>query len=276
MTLSELLALPIRIVAVGAVDGQRAYSTEGPYTTSDHIGVVVTDVPQAEADALMALYYATAGDSWNNNTGWGTDPVVGNWDGITVSGGHVTEINFSSNNLDGTWTSEYVFPYLTGLVSLTIDDNSSLICSFGFSDFPSGMTYLWLHGNSNTINAPLSDLPTSLTYLDFQGNSSTLTGALGDLPSGMTYLKVSSSLSGFTGALADLPSGMTYLYLINTLSTITGALADLPSGMTQLYLTNTTSTITGALSDLPAAMTGLYIWITLTVMSRLVQRQWRR
>lgn len=108
------------------------------------------DVPQAEARALIALYNATGGASWTNKTNWITDPTVDNWYGITVAGGHVTQINLSSNNLNGTWTAAMLTP-LTALTQLRAYSNASLICSFTLSDLPAGMTYLSLYSTTSTI-----------------------------------------------------------------------------------------------------------------------------
>ncbi len=64
-------------------------------------GFVPSDIPQSEADALIALYRATGGGAWTVNTNWLIDPVVGNWHGVTVAGGHVTQIGLYDNNLIG-------------------------------------------------------------------------------------------------------------------------------------------------------------------------------
>jgi len=68
-------------------------------------------IPQEEREALIALYKATNGDKWKDNSGWKEEPLEsddfgpfgseGNWKGITVSGNHVTKIEFSANNLEG-------------------------------------------------------------------------------------------------------------------------------------------------------------------------------
>ncbi|WP_338794267.1 immunoglobulin domain-containing protein [Bernardetia sp. MNP-M8] len=56
--------------------------------------------------ALVALYNATNGDSWTNNTGWNvtqdpnTNTVDNSWYGITVSGDRVTKILLPNNNLN--------------------------------------------------------------------------------------------------------------------------------------------------------------------------------
>ena len=74
------------------------------------------DVPQIERDALMALYNATEGDSWDVNTNWGSSELVSNWSGVTVENDQVTEIHLYYNNLSGSIPIEIGnFPELTEL-----------------------------------------------------------------------------------------------------------------------------------------------------------------
>lgn len=122
---------------------------------------VPADIPQWEADALIAFYNATGGDSWTNNTNWTTDSTVGNWHGVTVSGGVVTAISLPSNNLSGD-------------VGTTLDDFSDL---YGYVD---------LSGNASLTNIPLwtynvakFDLDADLVD-DVTGNAMSITRA-GDL-----------------------------------------------------------------------------------------------
>jgi len=63
----------------------------------------VTEIPKTECNALVALYNNTYGPGWTNKTGWlsTTTPCSTPWYGVTCSGGHVTELNLSSNNLAG-------------------------------------------------------------------------------------------------------------------------------------------------------------------------------
>ena len=61
-----------------------------------------SQVSSAERTALIALFNATDGPNWNNNTNWNTAATVDNWYGITVSGGHVVEIDLAGNSLLGT------------------------------------------------------------------------------------------------------------------------------------------------------------------------------
>ena len=44
--------------------------------------------------ALMALYEATDGDNWADNTNWGTDEPLVNWYGVSTNAqGRVTVLN---------------------------------------------------------------------------------------------------------------------------------------------------------------------------------------
>jgi len=73
-------------------------------------------VPAIERAALIALYNATGGDGWTNNSGWKTPPLhtdgfampgtEGGWYGIYVQGNHVIEIYPSDNKLTGSIPSE--------------------------------------------------------------------------------------------------------------------------------------------------------------------------
>jgi hypothetical protein len=68
-------------------------------------------IPASERAALIALYNATNGDNWNNNSGWKDEPLEtdgfgsigseGTWYGIDVENGHVGAIILVYNNLTG-------------------------------------------------------------------------------------------------------------------------------------------------------------------------------
>ena len=52
--------------------------------------------------ALMQLFEATGGTSWENNTGWGTSAPLGDWHGVTVDdAGRVIKLDLERNNLTG-------------------------------------------------------------------------------------------------------------------------------------------------------------------------------
>lgn len=90
--------------------------------------VAFVDIPQTERDALIAFYNSTGGANWTNTIGnnkvWDvTNPSsdVSTWFGVSVTNGHVSQINFYSNNLTGTIPPQ--IGQLTKLVSLDLNNN---------------------------------------------------------------------------------------------------------------------------------------------------------
>ena len=63
-------------------------------------GFKPTDIPQEEADALLAFYHATDGDTWDDNTNWLIAKEVGTWVGVTVAGGNVTALDLSTIGIE--------------------------------------------------------------------------------------------------------------------------------------------------------------------------------
>ena len=56
----------------------------------------------ADRAALVALYNATGGSNWTNNTNWLSNGTVNEWHGVTTDDdGRVTELNLRENNLSG-------------------------------------------------------------------------------------------------------------------------------------------------------------------------------
>lgn len=84
---------------------------------------VPTDVLQIEANALIRFYSATGGPAWTSATNWLTDPVVNNWQGVTVAGGHVTQIDLNTNNLIGAAGSTLA-PLAAWLTNLNVSTNA--------------------------------------------------------------------------------------------------------------------------------------------------------
>lgn len=75
-----------------------------------------------EREALIALYEATNGDSWTNNTNWCSDRPLGEWYGIRTNGdGSVIDITLNSNNLSGPIPD--IFDNLPGLRLLQLSRN---------------------------------------------------------------------------------------------------------------------------------------------------------
>ncbi len=62
----------------------------------------VTEIPQAECEALEALYTSTDGANWVNNTGWLQTNTPCTWHGLTCKVGHITQLELYGNHLQGT------------------------------------------------------------------------------------------------------------------------------------------------------------------------------
>ena len=57
---------------------------------------------ESDQEALVALYNATEGPNWANNTNWLSDKPLGEWHGVTTdANGRVTELNLGGNQLSG-------------------------------------------------------------------------------------------------------------------------------------------------------------------------------
>ena len=88
------------LMSVGYFVGSRLFLNEA----------VSTGIPIQEADslALVALYDATDGDNWTNNTNWAIQggPSVSEWFGVEIQGDRVKKITLIDNNLTGTLPAE--------------------------------------------------------------------------------------------------------------------------------------------------------------------------
>lgn len=85
-----------------------------------------------ERDILIALYDATNGDAWTNNSNWCSDADLSEWYGVyTDYQGRVMSIDLSSNNLTGSlpdeignlevlWTLNLYNNELTGEIPVSI------------------------------------------------------------------------------------------------------------------------------------------------------------
>ena len=91
-------------------------------STAVRITVSSGDPVSGDQAALVALYEATNGDNWTNNTNWLSDRPLDEWHGVrTDDGGRVTRLNLVENNLIGTIPSE--LGNLTNLQDLSLYSN---------------------------------------------------------------------------------------------------------------------------------------------------------
>ena len=112
-----------------------------------------------ERNALIALYQATAGDNWTNNTNWCTDKPLNEWYGINTDDKlRVVSVSLCGNNLNGVLPVE--LGNLAKLKFLRLSENDLS------GSIPSALGYL-----SN-----LEDL-----YLDFTALTGSIPKELGNL-----------------------------------------------------------------------------------------------
>ena len=173
--------------------------------------------------ALVALYNSADGDSWTNKTGWVVPGSIGDnpcgWSGVTCSGGRVTSLDLSNNNIGGTLPPE--IGELSELKSLNL----------GFStDF--GIPFSLLGG---AIPTQLGNLA-KLEYLDLSGNNFTgsIPSSIGDLLQlkylDLHYVAIDAGFDPFGFISGSIPPelgnlvNLTYLDISN--QSLTGELPD--------------------------------------------------
>ena len=152
------------VVLVIALDGQGGYAIG-----RDAVGRLVTHtvpammadavVLAAERDVLEALYNATGGANWTDNTNWLSEMPVGEWHGVTTDAtGRVSELNLGENQLTG-----MIPPSLGGLASLELLDLQGNALTGGIPSELSNLTNLeFLDLDENRLSG---SLPASLANL---------------------------------------------------------------------------------------------------------------
>ena len=154
--------------------------------------------PASDREALVALYEATDGDNWANNTNWLSNEFIGEWHGVTAdSGGNVTRLDLGDNRLTGTIPGG-----LGNLSSLTYLD---LLGNQLTGEIPSELGSLsnleGLHISENQLTGPIPPGLGGLSNLEglfLDGNQ--LTGAipaeLGDLSNLVDLFLAGNQLTG--------------------------------------------------------------------------------
>ena len=226
--------------------------------------------------ALIALYIATNGDNWTNNTNWDisgtpTPSELNTWYGVTVRQGEVTRLVMQDNNLVGPLPAE--LGELSGLVQLSLRINhisgeiprelgnlSNLERLHLDNNLLSGtipkelgnlsqLRVLNLGGNSLSGEIPkeLSNL-SQLNYLELWSNSFTgeIPGELGNL-SELMYLRIAGTpLSG------EIPKELANLSQLRDLwlpgNSLTGEIPKELGNLSQLnWLTLSRNSLTGGI-----------------------------
>ena len=230
--------------------------TEDP-TLGNNSAEVRTSVRHAtDRDALVALYNATDGDNWYDNTNWLSDAPLGQWYGVTTdSDGRVTRVSLPVNNLSGKLPEDLGIlrrlthlvlrgNELTGEIPEALGDLSELVC-----------LSLWSNELTGEIPEKLGDL-TNLTQLDLLRND--LDGSIPTVLGDLTNLRrlhlaendLSGSIPSSLGNLTSLES--LYLFRNNLAGQIPSTLANL-TNLDWLYISENgfTGCIPAGLRNVP-------------------------
>ncbi len=181
-------------------------------------------LPSPDSLALVALYNATDGANWTNNTNWLSGPLD-TWFGVTATDGSVLEVTLPANNLTGTLPDE-----MEDLVSLSV-------LNFEFNNLSgplppeigslSDLDFINLRGNgfSGSIPPEFGDLG-SLTVLDLGQNnlSETIPSELGSL---INLGSLDVDENQLTGPIPSSFAGLINLNFLNIRSNNIDGLPDL-------------------------------------------------
>ena len=151
-------------------------------------------LPTVDRTALLALYNATGGAKWTNNTNWLTSRALSTWYGVTTdSQGRITELNLTSNQLKGKLPPQMAS--LANLEILALGENQLTGTVPTWLSSLTNLQELYLWGNKLTgeIPADLSSL-SNLTELYLHENQLTgeISAELGNLTN-LTILSLSEN-----------------------------------------------------------------------------------
>ena len=172
--------------------------------------------PDSDRAALVALYNATDGPNWTNNTHWLSNRPIGEWHGVTTdASGRVVELSLRDNQLSGQIPAE--LGNLASLQSLDLQDNRL------FGELPAWLGSLtnlrmlnlsWNHLLHGEIPAELGNLSKlEKLVLGATWISGGIPAELGNLTS-LRELWLGAAF-GLTGELPSELSKLTLLEVIN-------------------------------------------------------------
>ena len=78
--------LVVVLVALGFACGGSGLSGDPSATAERTDTSEPTTTPETDREALIALYNATGGPNWSNNTNWLSDAPLDQWHGVTTDG----------------------------------------------------------------------------------------------------------------------------------------------------------------------------------------------
>lgn len=198
------------------------------------------EILEKEREALIALYKATDGDNWTNNTNWCSDKPVSEWYGVfcTDHDGTVWNISLRHNNLRGN-IPECIGDFAS-LAVLRLNGNQLSGPIPECIGKLSQLSELYLMGNqlSGSIPESIGNLP-SLYYLALSNNqlSGPIPESIGNLEH-LGYLEITNNkMSGSlpNQMFAKLPN-LKRLWLSN--NSFSGKLPDVHSNIISCQLDN--------------------------------------
>ncbi|MCL4832152.1 MAG: hypothetical protein KJZ86_06910 [Caldilineaceae bacterium] len=185
----------------------------------------VTEIPQAECQALVALYTATGGENWTHKTDWLQTNTPCGWYGVSCSGGRVSRLSLYENKLVGALPPE--IGNLTALTSLTLSNNQ-------LTSLPSQIGNLialsWLNLGRNQLTSLPSEIGnlTSLTGLGLADNQlTTLPSTIGGLSKVQWFNLSNNLLTSLPTQIGSLPALMELYLDGNQLATLPAEVGNL-------------------------------------------------
>ncbi|MGP9801390.1 S8 family serine peptidase [Rheinheimera sp. NSM] len=194
----------------------------------------VSEIPLAECNALVQLYYDTQGQNWQRQDNWLTTIFPCAWYGITCRSGRVTAIELDDNRLFGSVAAG--FSQLTQLERLDLSFNSLT------GTFPQAILQLsklqrldlWNNALEGTIPAALGNLSALVTLdLSFNRFSGELPPALANLSALQHLFVEDNQLSGAIPSGLGQLSQLQVLWLAN--NNFSGTLPQTLTGLSQLF-----------------------------------------
>ena len=172
----------------------------------------VTEVPQTECEALVALYNGAGGPNWRTQTNWLVTLTPSNWYGVSVSGSHVISLNLYDNQLAGTIPVE--IGGLTSLQTLNLSYNQltgSIPAEVGSLSSLQDLQ-LWSNQLNGSIPTGLGDL-SNLSVLNLSGNS--LSGGIPPELGGLSNLQFLALSGNYLGG--NIPNALSNLHNLQEL-----------------------------------------------------------
>jgi len=234
MSLIRTITLTTLFLILAALPSQPTQA-QIPDVTSQFSCTNVTEIPQIECEALVALYNGIDGPNWNDTTGWLVTNTPCSWYGVGCSSGHVMRLDFDGNKLSGAIPSD-----IGRLITLTHLDLSRNQLSSIPAEIGNLQSLTWLSLWDNRLNSLPVEIGNfkNLTKLNLRKNQ------LNNLPITIGLINNLTALDLRENQLSSLPTTVGTLHNLAWLSISSNQLSNLPveignlNNLTSLNLSN--------------------------------------